>query len=292
MFEKKKSGRSDALRVFAMLVAVLATMAGCAEPGEPEGPNVSDVPSVAITYLMSNFDDETTPHQIREKSTGYFFTFDDPSSEADTKPELEFLSTGKFPYYGMTNSLRIRGNSAGAGVGLGTYFENGKTRVKEVCDADYNCTEAIIEKNPRPFSEHGQEGLVFWAKGKGTLKISLNMPAVVAEKLGGDCIEASEKCFDYHAVGVTVDGKWREYTVSWDKFKQVGWGKSVKFDPDVFTSIQFTVEAKDGVDKNPFDIWFNMIGFYGGDVWPGDWMPVLDADGKPGANGDTDAATP
>jgi|GEM_PF-4844321 len=258
---------------------------------------ISDKPTVEITYLLSNFEYSNDPaHQVMEKSAGYFYTFDDPKSDQDEIVPLEKngealtmgftkSNSGKsaFKFYGNETSMRIRGTTAGNGVGLGTYFEDGEELIPAVIDTEGTfdrycanhpvlnvpCAEAVKEKMPRKFSERGQEGLVFWAKGEGTLKVTLNMPGVVDESLGGTCKEdKGEKCFDFHHVTVTLDGKWREYSVPFEAFKQGGWGKAVTFSMDEFTAVQFTVDLAKGSAPYKFDVWLDMIGFYGGEPWP------------------------
>ena len=97
-------------------------------------------------------------------------------------------------------------------------------------------------------------GIRFYAKGSGTVTISVASSATVPESEGGTC---TARCFDYHAIRKQLSADWASYQIAWSELRQSGWGAATNFSPGEIMYLEFAF----GVNVS-FDVYLDDLAFY------------------------------
>ncbi|HET7538747.1 MAG TPA: hypothetical protein VFK05_02710 [Polyangiaceae bacterium] len=112
-----------------------------------------------------------------------------------------------------------------------------------------------VELAPRRcYDASAYAGVVFWARGRATLRVGVKMTQVVAEEFGGSCVQ---DCYDSHGAVRALSKDWQHYEVRWEELRQSGFGMQLAFDPHSLLSIEFVV----GANQPPFDYWIDDLSF-------------------------------
>jgi len=97
-------------------------------------------------------------------------------------------------------------------------------------------------------------GLVFFARGRGSINVVAKMTQVSPEEFGGSCLH---DCYDTHRVTINLTADWQERRVTWAELAQKGFGQVVPFDPRSLLSLEFSVAP----EQTPFDFWIDDVRF-------------------------------
>ncbi len=247
--------------------------------GSPDGdPIVSCAGAVAVgeSPMIDDFDDLDLNLLVVDNRDATWYSYTDGTSDAML---MMSAVSGSSPG-GEGGVLEVVGDAvaeyAGVGVGL-RWSETGAER----CYYDASL----------------YEGLTFWARGRGAVRVALQNPSVRPQELGGRCAPASV-CFDSHGIDITLTDEWVKHEVPFDEISQAGWGSDAgDFLPEELFLIEF--QFTPGVD---YEMWLDDLTFYGGGVEPmlpdgGVVVPELDASSPVTEDVDAgdvliDAATP
>jgi hypothetical protein len=108
------------------------------------------------------------------------------------------------------------------------------------------------ENCPYDASRYG--GISFYAKGTGTVTVSVATSPTVPLNAGGTC---TVSCFDYYAVYIDLTDSWVPYEIPWEELAQDGWGTPVDFSPAEVMYFEF--EFGENVD---FDLYVDDLSFF------------------------------
>ncbi len=106
------------------------------------------------------------------------------------------------------------------------------------------------------------DGITFWAKGPGTIRVTVSTADTQKTMYGGDCGDGPN-CGDGFGKQLETTDAWAQYTVKWADLAQVGWGKPVTFDANRILGIDFFAGPDDG-GTYTWDFWIDDIAFSGG----------------------------
>ncbi len=106
------------------------------------------------------------------------------------------------------------------------------------------------------------DGISFWAKGPGTIRVTVSTADTQKTMYGGDCGDGPN-CGDGFGTKVELTGAWAEYSVKWTDLEQAGWGKAVTFDAGRILGMDFFAAADDA-GTYTWDFWLDDIAFTGG----------------------------
>ena len=98
-------------------------------------------------------------------------------------------------------------------------------------------------------------GIEFWAKGRGELRVGLQMIDVQDVKYGGLC---QADCYDTHRKIVELSPTFRKYVVRWEELRQLYVARvPVAFDPRRVRFLEFGIAP----ESTPFDVWVDDVAF-------------------------------
>jgi hypothetical protein len=128
-------------------------------------------------------------------------------------------------------------------------FGNGQTKGEKTLRLDYELASGFKDRYAMvgvsfaiPIDLSKYRTLSFWMRGSGN-KIRVYIGTKDVED------------FDYHNYLITAtSGKWKQYKLSFAELTQEGWGKSVVFDPEKISTIQFKTASKAVGEKGWFEI--------------------------------------
>jgi len=109
-------------------------------------------------------------------------------------------------------------------------------------------------QNQCPYDVSRYSGVTFYAKGSGTVTISVATSATVPVDRGGTCTSG---CLDYYATKVVLSSAWTSERIHWTDLKQAGWGTPVSFNASQVLFIEFEFGA--GVS---FDLYVDDLAFF------------------------------
>jgi expansin len=109
----------------------------------------------------------------------------------------------------------------------------------------------------KPFDASAYQGIRFYAKGTGAVRVELPTLATIDSAGGGSC---ATKCSDTHGQQLTLTADWTLITVPFSKLAQEGWGTVAALDPKTILGIAFKVP---GTKETPakFDFWVDDLSF-------------------------------
>jgi hypothetical protein len=235
-------------------------------PDDPSAANpLVECASAVATGLDSRIDDfESGSDQILEvdnRSGGWYDYDDDTTSAVQT---IERLKSEGAPGGGLGGVLHVSsdGFPSYSGVGFGLrWTETGS----EHCyyDASY------------------YDGMRFWARGSGSVRLALQNPSVRPVSMGGTCPDDAS-CYDSHGYDFTLNTDWTEYSVSFSTLEQAGWGTPVgAFDPSKLFTVEFQFASGSG-----YDLWLDDVDFYK------DGEPAPEPEPEPTTSAPTDTTPP
>ena len=105
-----------------------------------------------------------------------------------------------------------------------------------------------------PYDASNTKGIRFYAKGTGSITISVATSPTVPTAEGGTC---GARCFDYYAVREQLSSDWQQYQFTWSELRQSGWGAAVSFSAAEIMYIEFAF----GVNVN-FDLYVDDLSFF------------------------------
>jgi hypothetical protein len=173
-----------------------------------------------------------------EGRTGFWFVYNDGTAGGmQTPPADAVFPTDETPAAGLY-SLEMTGSGFtefGAGVGATLNATGGTTG--GAC----------------PFNASAYEGITFWAKGEGTVRVNFPIPATVPPSDGGTC---AEMCYDNYGTDIDLTADWTEYTVLFSDLSQQGFGAAVDFNAAELLQLQWQDPTGDVVE-----IWLDNVAF-------------------------------
>ena len=114
-----------------------------------------------------------------------------------------------------------------------------------------------------PYNASHFQGIHFYARGVGQVRVSLLVPEVVDEASGGTC-PAGAVCYDTHGAWITLGSDWKLYSLKWSDFLQRGFGKRAAFRPEALEFLQFAFERQ----NLPQEAWFDDVSWEDGSPPP------------------------
>lgn len=98
------------------------------------------------------------------------------------------------------------------------------------------------------------DGVKFWAKGSGDMRLNLVTKGTLPSDEGGTC---NGTCYDSHGARVSLRGEWTEVKVFFSEVRQEGFGTAVDFNAGELLAVAIQT-------KNPgnYDIWVDDLHFF------------------------------
>jgi hypothetical protein len=115
----------------------------------------------------------------------------------------------------------------------------------------------------QPFDASTWDGIAFWAKGTGKVRLEVPTRSFVPSDRGGNC---SSDCWNVygHRLPSPLSAEWQEHRVAFSVLEREMGGMSPGFNPTEAMSISFKHEGNDR-----FDFWIDEIRFYKAAPGPG-----------------------
>ncbi len=215
--------------------------AGTAGSSGPTGLACSTVPVGPANDLL--IDDLSTDDFVVPQNgsrIGEWYTFSDGSAEV----EISHVAGAD----GADFAVRIEGGpfeTWGAGFGL----------TLNQPDADGVMSDGLA----CAYDASAYTGIRFMARGSGPFRVTVQGMNVVPAAGGGTC---ESSCYDAHTRRLEATDDWQEFVVPFRTLEQRGFGTAAEFDPTILRSIQFEVNAPNGIDLSLDDIAF-VVGEFG-----------------------------
>ena len=177
--------------------------------------------------------------------TGYWWTSNDgtgsqyPSPTDTYLPELleaprgtstyAIHATGSgFSIWGAVVKLDFNNSASGLGGGMGS---------------------------PGVYDVRGYNGVTFYARGSGSLRVEVRTAPTVLVAEGGTC---STYCNDHYGkIFVALTSSWAPYTMAWSELTQRGFGGATAWSPTTALGLQFLPGS-----LTSFDVWIDDVRFY------------------------------
>jgi hypothetical protein len=100
------------------------------------------------------------------------------------------------------------------------------------------------------------DGIAFWAKGTGSVRVALQNPSVRPLVAGGSCPDTAS-CWDSHGYDVALSSDWSYHRVGFAGVRQAGWGTSVgDFLPEELFVVEFQFPTATSYDVSIDDVAF------------------------------------
>ncbi len=246
------------------------------EPDTAESPDSDPIVACASAVavgenpVIDDFDDLDLVPLVTDNREGSWYSYTDGTPDA----ELMLSAVSGNSPDGEDGVLEVIGDAVDqySGIGMGLrWSETGAER----CWYDASL----------------YDGLTFWARGRGSVRVALQNPSVRPQELGGQCPPEST-CFDSHGTDIVLTEEWVQYEVAFDAITQAGWGSPVgAFVPAELFLIEF--QFTPGVD---YEMWLDDLTFYGEGVDSaspdgGGIVPESDASSPPPEDADGGLST-
>jgi expansin (peptidoglycan-binding protein) len=102
------------------------------------------------------------------------------------------------------------------------------------------------------------EGLSFFAKGTGDVRVEFVIGAITEASGGGTC---TEDCYDAHGQSIAITSEWKRFTLRFDELSQEGWGAEAAFSAADLLGINFKMVKPDEETPAEFDFWLDQVSF-------------------------------
>jgi licheninase len=183
--------------------------------------------------LIDDFEDGDVRMPMVEHRAGQWYTFNDGTGSQLPKPGVLFSAT------------RIPGGRGASRFGL--HNQGGKFSKWGA--------NLSLELNPRRcYDASAYGGIEFWTRGRGEIRVVVEMTHVITEEFGGSC---THDCFDGHGKRIKLSPDFQHVVVRWEELHQGGFGSPVPFDARSLYGIKFSVQAS----QTPFDFWIDDVSF-------------------------------
>jgi hypothetical protein len=90
-----------------------------------------------------------------------------------------------------------------------------------------------------------QTGVSFYARGTGTLQVSVATKQTVPTADGGTCVGT---CYDNFATALMLTNTWKPYQIPWTTLHQAGWGTPATFMSSQLKYLQLSFAAGSSLD--------------------------------------------
>ncbi len=204
--------------------------------------------------MIDHLDDNNGFIIVVNGRQGPWHSFNNTTSSGNQQPPI---GTGFMPVSGGANNTPYAVHSTGSGFqfgGVGFDLNNSTQTPESMQSQAYNASAF--------------NGLTFWAKGSGTLRVEFAMRSFVPTDRGGTC---TSNCWNvYGANTPTLTSNWTQITIPWAGMQREQGGTSPAFNASELMSISF----KGG---GTFDFWLDEVAF-------------TRTGGGPGSGGTTGAA--
>ncbi|MEO8904375.1 MAG: hypothetical protein ABI488_18580 [Polyangiaceae bacterium] len=210
--------------------------AGSAPPPSAESRFAACSPAAVAegrSPLIDDFEDGNTHLPMIEHRAGEWLTYGDATAKQAPMPGSPFMA------------MRIPG---GRGESRYALHHTGEKFTKWGANLS-------VTFNPRHcYDASVYDGIQFWARGHGQIRVAVKVTQVVSEEFGGSC---TNNCFDTHAVTIKLSREFEHFVVRWSELTQTGFGEAVKFNPHSLDGLEFAVRP----DQTPFDFWVDDVSF-------------------------------
>jgi hypothetical protein len=177
--------------------------------------------------------------------TGYWWTSNDgtgsqyPSPTDTYLPELLEAARGTSTYaihaagsgfsiWGAVVKLDFNNSASGLGGGMGS---------------------------PGIYDVSAYNGITFYARGAGSLRVEVRTTPTVLVAEGGSC---STYCNDHYGkTFISLTSSWAPYTMAWSELMQRGFGTTTAWTPNSALGLQFLPGS-----LTSFDVWIDDVRFY------------------------------
>jgi len=195
---------------------------------------------VASLEMIDNLEDNDRHIIMANGRQGPWHSFNNTTSAGNQQPPL---GTAFVANAGGANNTAYAVHSTGSGFqfgGVGFDLNN----------ADPTGTPESSQS--LAYNASAFNGVTFWAKGSGTLRVEFAMRSFVPTDRGGSC---SSNCWNvYGANTPTLTGNWTQITIPWAGMQREQGGTSPAFNASELMSVSF----KGG---GTFDFWIDEVAF-------------------------------
>ena len=178
--------------------------------------------AVTTADMIDHMDDGDARIIMANGRQGPWHSFSEPAGGNIQPP----IGTGFLPATGGVNStshaVHVTGSNYSFG-GVGFDLNNSTTTPESMQSQPYNAS--------------AYNGITFWAKGSGTLRIEFPQRSFVPTDRGGSC---TGTCWNvYGATTPTLTGTWQQITISWSGMQREQGGTSPAFTANELMGVAF-----------------------------------------------------
>ena len=207
---------------------------------KPSGPCAAPSP-VSDTALVDDFEDGDAAAFKGFQREGYWFAAADPTEGALLAP-----ASGSFKPDRLPVAESNRENLFAAHL---------KADGQKDWGAVWGVTLRWRSEGIRcPLNASAFAGVRFRAKGPGTVRVAVPVPATQPIDAGGTC---TGRCYDVHGQLVVLTNRWDDYLVRWDHLEQQGWGAEARFESSRINGFQIAARP----ENLPADFWIDDVSF-------------------------------
>ncbi len=102
------------------------------------------------------------------------------------------------------------------------------------------------------FDSSGYEGISFWTRGSGQIRLGVAIPETTDMMFGGAC---TSMCGDAFGAVVEVTPDWKKVEVRWSDLAQAGWGTPATFDNKKMVGLDLALLGA------TFDLWIDEVAY-------------------------------
>src|SRR6188768_1005162 len=190
-----------------------------------------------IADMIDNLDDADGRIIMANSRQEPWHSFNDSNGGNQQPP----IGTGFLPVSGGANSTSHAVHTTGSGYqfgGVGFDLNNPTTAPESAQSQGYNAS--------------AYNGISFWAKGSGTLRVEFAMRSFVPTDRGGTCASG---CWNiYGATTPTLTSNWQLITIAWAGMQREQGGTSPAFNPSELMGVAFKAGGT-------FDFWIDEVAF-------------------------------
>jgi hypothetical protein len=187
--------------------------------------------------MIDNLDDNDARIMMANGRQGPWHSFNDSNGGNQQPP----IGTGFLPASGGVNNSPYAVHTTGSGYqfgGVGFDLNNSTTTPESAQSMAYNAS--------------AYNGITFWAKGSGTLRVEFAQRSFVPTDRGGSC---TGSCWNvYGANTPTLTSSWQQITISFSSLQREQGGTSPAFTPGELMGVSFKAGSS-------FDFWIDEVAF-------------------------------
>jgi hypothetical protein len=103
-----------------------------------------------------------------------------------------------------------------------------------------------------PYDASGYDGITFWTRGTGQIRLGVAVPETTDVMFGGTCATG---CGDAFGIVVEATQEWKKVEVRWSELFQAGWGTPATFDNRKMVGLDF------GLLGPTFDVFIDEVAY-------------------------------